>query len=53
MQPSETPPGQAWLRNFAKTDVPAATMLLDSLRIVTLGKLRDGLDSLLADLADM
>ena len=50
MRPSETSLGQAWLENFAQPDVPAATMLLDGLRIVTLGTLRNGLDATLNEL---
>lgn len=53
MRPSETRAGRAWLGNFHATDVDAATVLIDSLRFVTLStlrtKLRELLDRLVAD----
>jgi len=52
MRPSETQPGQAWLSNFVGPDIPTATVLLDSLRFVSLTQLRDGLASRLKDLIE-
>jgi hypothetical protein len=43
MKPSDTPSGQAWLANFDKSDLEAATALLDSLRFVGLDTLRNEL----------
>jgi hypothetical protein len=42
-RPSETSSGSAWLANFSQADIPAATLLLDSLRFVDLNTLRNGL----------
>src|SRR3954452_8952232 len=50
MRPRETLSGREWLANFPETDVPAATLLLDGLRFVTLSALRDGLVSTLSGL---
>ena len=44
--------GQQWLRNFDEHDVPTATVLLDSLRFVTLSRLRQGLVSRLSQLVE-
>jgi hypothetical protein len=53
MRPSETRRGQAWLTNFHQADVETATVLLDSLRFLSLNeihtKLRDFLDRALHD----
>lgn len=50
---SETPSGRRWLENFASVDVPAATLLLEGLRFVSLSELSRGLkerlDSFIAD----
>lgn len=51
MKPSQTTAGQRWLKNFDDYDAPAATLLIDSLRFVTLSGLRDGLFTTLLDLA--
>lgn len=50
MRPSQTAPGKAWLGNFDGADLPAATILLDSVRLVTLSRLREGLYSRLKEL---
>jgi|SRR5215218_738073 len=50
MKPSETDAGQAWLENFSEPDLPAATLLLDSLRFVSLSKLRNRLKAFLETL---
>ncbi len=50
MRPSQTVSGEAWLGNFDDADVPAATILLDSIRIVTLSRLWEGLYSHLEEL---
>jgi len=50
MKPSETPSGQLWLANFSEPDLPAATVLLDSLRFVDLQTLYNALLSKLQDL---
>lgn len=50
MKPSETEVGQAWLGNFDGADLVAATVLLDSLRFVSLSRLRQGLHSHLEEL---
>ncbi len=43
--------GRAWLGNFAAPDVPAATVLLDSLRFVGLSTMHNGLKTRLDELA--
>jgi hypothetical protein len=50
MSASETAAGQAWLENFVAVDVPAATMLLDSLRFASLSTLSAGLQTRLHEL---
>jgi hypothetical protein len=50
MRPSQTASGKAWLGNFEDADLPAASILLDSIRFLTLSKLREGLYSHLEEL---
>lgn len=50
MRPSQTSAGRAWLANFSAPDVPAATVLLDSLRFVSLSTMRNGLKARLEEL---
>src|SRR3954452_19479938 len=50
MRASETTVGQAWLENFVAVDLPAATMLLDSLRFASLSTLSAGLQARLDEL---
>ena len=52
MQPSETICGQAWLSNFHATDVDTATLLINSLRVLSLSELRIKLLRLLGDATD-
>src|SRR4051812_2586720 len=40
---SDTPSGRAWLDNFASVDQPPASLLLESLRFVSLSRLSRGL----------
>jgi hypothetical protein len=51
MRPSETTSGQEWLSNFIAPDAPVATILLDSLRFVSLSTMRNGLKHQLEELA--
>src|SRR6266536_1688439 len=51
MRPSQTSSGRAWLENFGAPDVPAATMLVDSLRFVGLSTMHKGLKERLEGLA--
>lgn len=41
--PSQTARGDAWLTNFARLEVPYATLLIDSLTIVSTSKIRTAL----------
>lgn len=52
MIPSQTPHGQAWLRNFAEQDRDVATLLIDALRVVSFSKLWAGLDEQLRTLIE-
>ena len=49
MRPSETAEGQVWLGNFHRADVPTATLLIDSLRVLNLSTLQAKLQKLLDD----
>ena len=50
MKPSQTPRGQRWLTNFPAGDVPAATLLLDSLHVVPQSEIRTGLQTRIDEL---
>lgn len=50
MKPSQTTAGRRWLTNFEGADLPAATILIDSLRYVSLSAIWQGLSSRLAQL---
>lgn len=50
VRPSQTAVGKAWIENFSASRHDAATLLLDSLRIVTYSELRGGLIKTLYDL---
>jgi hypothetical protein len=52
MKPSDTQSGQAWLSNFGEPDLPAATVLLDSLRFVDLETLYRALMGRLRELQE-
>ena len=52
MKPSETQSGRAWLENFAPADIPPATMLLASLRVVGLSRMHNRLTARLRELGE-
>jgi hypothetical protein len=52
MKPSATAHGQAWLRNFHQADTATATLLIDSLRVLSLSALQIKLRQLLDDASE-